>query len=123
MQASGLPCRRVLLVDDNDQVRLALRLVLEGWGHVVEEADDGLDGVRKALDWRPEVAVVDIDMPVLDGYGLARRVRRALGRGVRLIAFTAHDDRERTLASGFDAHLLKPADPERVHHLLFQGAA
>jgi CheY-like chemotaxis protein len=95
--------RRVLLVEDNDPTRLALRLLLEGRGHTVEEADDGLDGVRKALASKPEVILVDIDMPVFDGYGVAWRVREALG-------------------GGFDAHLLKPADPERVCSLV-QGAA
>ena len=113
--------RRVLLVEDNDHTRLALRLMLEGRGHTVEEADDGLDGVRKALASKPEVILVDIDMPIFDGYGVARRVREALGGGVRLIALTGHDQPERALAAGFDAHVLKPADPERVCSLV-QGA-
>jgi CheY-like chemotaxis protein len=114
--------RRILLVEDNDQTREAMRMVLEGFGHVVEEADDGLDGVRKAIAWRPDVVVMDIEMPVFDGYGVARRVRETLGASVRLIALTGHDDRERALAAGFDAHLLKPADPEEVLRLV-QGAA
>jgi CheY-like chemotaxis protein len=113
--------RRVLLVDDNDNLRFALRKVLEGRGHTVEEADDGLEGVRKAVAWKPDVAVVDIEMPVVDGYGLARRVRAALGTGIRLIALTGHEDPERAYAAGFDAWLLKPADPELVHRLV-QGS-
>jgi CheY-like chemotaxis protein len=110
--------RRVLLVEDNDPTRLALRLLLEGRGHTVEEADDGLDGVRKALASKPDVILVDIDMPVFDGYGVAQRVREALGGGVRLIALTGHDQPGRAFAAGFDAHLLKPADPERVCSLV-----
>jgi CheY-like chemotaxis protein len=110
--------RRVLLVDDDDNVRLALRLVLERQGYTVEEADDGLDGLRKAIAWHPDAAVVDIEMPIFDGYGLARRVRKALGADIRLIALTAHDDPARALAAGFDRHLLKPADPEQLHALL-----
>jgi CheY-like chemotaxis protein len=109
---------RVLLVEDDDHTRGALRLALEGWGHSVEEADDGLDGAAKALAWGPDVVLVDLDMPVLDGYGLARRLRNALGQSVRLIALTGHDDRERALAAGFDEHLLKPADPERLRRLV-----
>src|SRR3954451_20078231 len=106
-----MPTRRILLIDDEDDVRLSLRLLLEVSGYEVEEADDGLDGVQKALSWGPDVALVDLDMPVMDGYGLARRVREALGGAIRLIALTGRDDRDRALAAGFDDHLLKPADP------------
>jgi len=114
MTASVPSSRRVLLVEDNEQTREAMRMVLEGSGHIVEEADDGLDGVTKAAAWKPDVVLMDIEMPVFDGYGVARRIRETLGVGVRLIALTGHDDRERALAAGFDAHLLKPADPEEV---------
>jgi CheY-like chemotaxis protein len=117
-----MTARRILLVEDNDSLRSALRLVLEGWGHTVEEADDGLDGVSKAVSWKPDVALVDIEMPVFDGYGVARRVREALGKTIRLIALTGLDEPERIFAAGFDAHLLKPADPERIRRLI-QGAA
>ncbi len=109
---------RILLIDDHDNVRFGLRRLLEAQGHVVQEADDGLDGVRKARVWRPHVAVVDIDMPLLDGYGVARRIRQALGAGVRLVALTGRDNRERALAAGFDVYLRKPAAPERFHQLL-----
>jgi CheY-like chemotaxis protein len=114
--------RRILLVEDNDTLRSALRLVLERWGHTVEEADDGLAGVHKALAWRPDVLVVDIEMPVFDGYGVARRVREGLGDHVRLIALTGLDEPARAFAAGFDAHLLKPADPERFRMVIL-GAA
>jgi two-component system, sensor histidine kinase len=114
--------RRVLLIDGDDDVRRALRRTLEANGHTVREADDGLDGVRKALAWKPDVLVVEIEMPILDGYAVARRVRRELGDAVRLIALTGHNDRERALAAGFDEHVLKPADPERVSRLLGKAA-
>ena len=112
--------RRVLLVEDNESTREALRLVLEGNGYAVEEADDGLDGLRKAIASKPDVVVVDIDMPVFDGYGVARRVREALGRSVRLVALTGHDERERAFAAGFDAHLIKPVDFLDLRRLLSQ---
>ena len=114
MTAGVFSVRRVLLVEDNEQTRESMRMVLEGCGHIVEEADDGLDGVTKAVAWKPDVVLMDIEMPVFDGYGVARRVREALGAAVRLIALTGHDDRERALAAGFDVHLLKPADPEEL---------
>jgi CheY-like chemotaxis protein len=114
---------RVLLIDDHDHVRFGLRRVLEGQGHAVEEADDGLDGVRKALAWRPDVVVADLDMPLLDGYGVARQIRQALGSGVRLVALSGRCERERVLAAGFDAHFLKPADLEGILHLVRGPAA
>jgi CheY-like chemotaxis protein len=111
------PSRRVLVVEDNRDSREMVRVLLEVWGHQVEVARDGVEGVRKALDWLPEVAVVDIGLPLLDGYEVARRVRAALRGQVRLIALTGYgspEDRAQALASGFDAHLVKPADPEEL---------
>jgi CheY-like chemotaxis protein len=111
----------VLLIEDNPDGREMLRLLLELWGHEVRVAADGLLGVQQALAWRPEVAVVDIGLPLLDGYEVARRVRTALGEGVRLIALTAYsrpEDRSQAFAAGFDFHLGKPADPEELSRLL-----
>jgi CheY-like chemotaxis protein len=112
---------RVLLVDDNADGRMILRLLLEYHGHRVEEAADGREGVEKALGWQPEVAVVDIGLPLLNGFEVARRVKAALGRSVTLIALTAYDgpeDVRRALAAGFDHHLTKAADPDRLLRLL-----
>jgi two-component system, sensor histidine kinase len=113
--------RRVLLVEDNPDGRTMLRLLLELYGHIVEEAADGLDGVEKALAWRPEVAVVDIGLPLLDGYEVARRLKAALGGRVVLIALTAYgkpEDIRRAFEAGFDYHLTKPADVEELLRLL-----
>jgi CheY-like chemotaxis protein len=110
--------RRVLLVDDHDHIRYALRCLLEAHGHQVQEADDGLDGVRMARAWKPHAAVVDLDLPLLDGYGVVRQLRDSFGDNIQLIALTGRDDRERALAAGFDAYLRKPATPERVYRLL-----
>ena len=77
--------------------------------------------MAKALTWRPEVAVLDIGLPLLDGYEVARRLRAALAGAVRLIALTGYgtdDDRERAFAAGFDHHLTKPADPEELRQLV-----
>jgi CheY-like chemotaxis protein len=114
--------RRILLVDDNDDSRLSLRCLLEVWGHTVEEADDGLEGAAKALAWKPHVALIDLDMPIVDGFSMARRVRASLGAEVQLIALTGRDVRDRALAAGFDEFLMKPADPGRLAVLLRGGA-
>jgi CheY-like chemotaxis protein len=117
---AGKP-RRVLVVEDNADTRESLRTLLRAWGHEVEVAGDGAEGLAKALGWRPEVAVLDIGMPRLDGYEVARRVRPAVGGEVRLIALTGYgsaEDRERAFAAGFDHHLTKPADLEELRRLV-----
>ena len=117
---AGRP-RRVLVVEDNADTRELLRTMLRGWGHEVEVAGDGAQGLAKALGWRPEVAVLDIGLPRLDGYEVARRVRPAVGGEVRLIALTGYgaaEDRQRAFAAGFDHHLTKPADPEELRRLV-----
>jgi CheY-like chemotaxis protein len=109
----GLPLR-VLVVEDNPDGRETLRLLLELIGHDVVVASDGVDGVEKGLKWHPDVAVIDIGLPRLDGYEVARRLRRELGCGVFLITQTGYgqpEDRRRSLAAGFDVHLTKPVDP------------
>jgi CheY-like chemotaxis protein len=116
---------RVLLVEDNADHRLSLRLLLEAWGYQVEEAADGPQGVQKARDWRPDSAVVDIGLPGFDGYEVARRVRAFDGH-IRLIALTAYggaEDRRRAFQAGFAHHLTKPADPHELQHLLGQATA
>src|SRR5262249_54970115 len=85
---------RVLIVGDNPDGRMILRLLLEHYGHQVEEAADGREGVEKALAWQPEVAFVDIGLPVCDGFEVARQVKAALGGRVVLVALTAYDGPE-----------------------------
>jgi CheY-like chemotaxis protein len=87
--------------------------MLQLHGFQVEEAADGLEGVQKALSWQPDVAVIDIRLPGLNGYEVARQVRAALGGRMRLVALTAYgsdQDKKRAFAAGFDVHLTKPAD-------------
>lgn len=113
--------RRVLLVEDNPDSRDTLRILLEAWGCRVEVAADGAAGLEKAIDWRPDVAVVDIGLPLLDGYGVARGVREALHDGVLLIALTGFaqpDDRRLAFEAGFNVHMAKPADFDLLAQLL-----
>lgn len=112
---------RMLLVEDNADSRELLALLLERLGHRVATADDGLRGVAEALAQRPQVLLVDIGLPGLDGYSVARRVRAELGRSVYLIALTGYgqpEDRRRALEAGFDAHFTKPVDVKAIEQLL-----
>jgi two-component system, sensor histidine kinase len=105
------PPVRILVVEDNPDGRQALRLLLELLGHEVIVAEDGEQGVTRGLAYRPDVALIDIGLPRLDGYEVARRLRRGLGSRVLLIAHTAYgrpQDREEALAAGFDVHFVKP---------------
>lgn len=113
--------RRVLLVEDNPDGRATLQILLNSWGHQVEVAEDGRVGVEKALAWHPEVAVVDIGLPFLDGHEVARHIRAAFGENVFLIALTAFGqprDRQRAMESGFDTFLTKPADLDELARLV-----
>jgi signal transduction histidine kinase/CheY-like chemotaxis protein len=114
---SRTPKRRVLIVEDIADSRKALRVLLQLCGHVVEVAEDGLEGVEKAVRTRPEIALVDIGLPKLDGYQVAREIRSSLGASIRLIALTGYgqpDDQQRALEAGFDLHLTKPVDPQHL---------
>lgn len=105
--------RHILLVEDNPDGRESLRLLLSMLGHRVDVAVDGVEGVTKALRLHPDLALIDIGLPRLDGYQVARRIRALLGRNIILIAYTAYDsldDRERVAEAGFDAHLVKPVE-------------
>jgi signal transduction histidine kinase len=115
------PSRRVLIVEDNKDARLVMRRLLKLWGHQVETADDGAHGVEAALAVRPEVAIVDIGLPGLDGYVVARKLRDAFGDQIYLIALTGYgqpEDRARAQSAGFDAHLVKPVDLQQLARLL-----
>jgi CheY-like chemotaxis protein len=111
----------ILLIEDHADARDALRVLLELEGHTVEVAAAGPEGLEIALVKRPEVALVDIGLPGVDGYEVARRMR-ALGlEGTVLIALTGYsqpEDRRRAAEAGFDAHLVKPVDPAELTRLL-----
>jgi signal transduction histidine kinase/CheY-like chemotaxis protein len=119
------PSRRILLVEDNADAREALALLLESWGHRVEQAADGLTGLRDARANPPEVALIDVGLPGMDGYALAREIRaEPRCRGVRLIALTGYSrtrDRQRGHEAGFDSYLVKPVDPAHLRAELAAG--
>lgn len=106
-------CHHVLIVEDNHDGRETLRILLELLGYRVDVASDGAEGVRKALAGHPEVVLIDIGLPRLNGYQVARQLRAALGPDTLLIAQTGYnqpEDRRRALEAGFDVHLCKPVD-------------
>jgi CheY-like chemotaxis protein len=122
--ASTGTARHVLVIEDNADAREMLRMALELDGHRVETAEDGTSGVEAALRSTPDVVLVDIGLPGLDGYAVARRLRAALGQRVTLVALTGYgqtEDRRRTAEAGFDAHLVKPVDPDVLTRALAAG--
>jgi len=116
--------RHILVIEDNPDAREMLRVTLEVDGHRVEVAEDGARGVEMARSSRPEVVLVDIGLPGLDGYEVAKQVRALFGRHVRLIAVTGYgrpEDHRRTEEAGFDAHLTKPVSPQQISEVLEGG--
>jgi signal transduction histidine kinase/ActR/RegA family two-component response regulator len=116
--------RHVLVIEDNADAREMLRMALELDGHRVETAPDGVSGVEVALRTTPDLVLIDIGLPELDGYAVARRLRASLGQRVTLVALTGYgqsEDRRRTSEAGFDAHLVKPVDPDVLSRALATG--
>jgi CheY-like chemotaxis protein len=135
--------RRVLIVEDNRDAREMFRIMLELDGHQVLEAEEGCAGLHLLRTESPDVAFIDVGLPGLDGYEIARRFRcesegtsadratagtvgaaaagRARGRRVLLVALTGYgtpDALERSRRAGFDHHLIKPVNPEALYNLL-----
>ncbi|HKY93415.1 MAG TPA: response regulator, partial [Nevskiaceae bacterium] len=101
---------RILLVEDNADARESLHILLEMLGHDVHEAADGRSGVEMTLRLKPDIALIDIGLPELDGYEVARALR-AQGASLRLVAVTGYgqpDDVQKARQAGFDRHLVKP---------------
>lgn len=120
------PGRRVLVVDDSKDSADSLALLLKARGHEVRTAYDGEAAIAAAAEFRPEVMLLDIGMPGLDGFEVCRRIRGApWGRAVVVLALTGWggaDDRRRTEEAGFDGHLVKPVDPAALSRALVQQA-
>ena len=113
---------RVLVVEDDGDSREGLRSLLEVWGHEVHVAEDGIRGVEEALARRPDVALIDVGLPGMDGYQVATRLSEVLGDGsIFLIALTGYaqpEDRQRAYDAGFHAHLSKPINYAKLSSLL-----
>lgn len=117
---------RVLVVDDYEDSVEMLSLLLQRWGYEVQTAFDGQAGLDLMARWWPDVALLDIGMPVMDGYEVARRIRQmSLPEGASsqpyLVALTGYGNEEavrRARDAGFDSHLLKPIDSSRLQKML-----
>lgn len=103
------------MVEDHEDSRVVLALWLEIEGHTVEASGDGLSALAVARARPPAIAIIDIGIPGLNGWEVAKRLREAFGPRIGLIALTsleAAEDRARSLQAGFDVHLVKPAKGE-----------
>jgi CheY-like chemotaxis protein len=109
-------------VDDNHDSADSLAMVLRLSGHDVHTAYDGLDAVADAARLQPDVILLDIGLPGLNGYDAGRRIREQRGdKKLLLVALTGwgqSDDKNRSLAAGFDFHLIKPVDPSALGKML-----
>jgi CheY-like chemotaxis protein/two-component sensor histidine kinase len=121
------PPVRILAVDDNEDVVESLALLLRMYGHEVETARDGLEALAAAERFNPDLVLLDLGMPGLDGYGACKRLReQPWSRDMTIVALTGWGqdaDRLRTTAAGFDDHLVKPVDPAALCRLLAQVGA
>ena len=106
--------KRILYIEDNPENRLLMRRVLMAEGYIVEEASDGNSGLQKASESPPDLILMDINLPEIDGYEVTARLKQLPNMaGVPIIAVTANvmkGDREKTLAAGCDGYIQKPID-------------
>ncbi|HKQ30060.1 MAG TPA: ATP-binding protein, partial [Burkholderiales bacterium] len=113
---------RILVVDDNKEAALSLTLMLQLMGNDAQSAYDGAEAVKVAELYRPDIVLMDIAMPKLNGYAAARLIReQSWGKGVALVAVTGWGqevDRKTSQESGFDHHLVKPVEPQDLEKLL-----
>jgi CheY-like chemotaxis protein len=118
--------RRVLLIEDNVDAAETMQMLLELYGHSVQVAHSGRQGVEVARTWAPDVVVSDLGLPGdLDGFAVARTLR-ASGWGGLLVALSGYgqaQDRERSRAAGFDGHLVKPVEVQVLNDLIARAGA
>ena len=114
MTDSKGPPRRVLIVDDNEDAANSLAMILELGGHETASVYTAVDALQRAAAFRPDVVLLDIGLPGMDGYEVAQKMRELPGlRDIRLVAVTGYgrsDDRRRARDAGFDDHLTKPVE-------------
>ena len=119
--AQGM-AKRILLADDNVDYAASMALILEAMGHDVRVANDGEQAVALAQIFSPQIAFLDIGLPTLSGYALARRLRTLPEtRKCILVAVTGwgqEDDKRNAREAGFDHHLVKPVEPEQMHSIV-----
>jgi CheY-like chemotaxis protein len=114
--------RRILIADDNRDFALSLAVMLKLMGNVTQTAHDGLEAVEAAAAFHPDVILLDIGMPRLNGYDAARRIRsEPWGKSILMVAITGwgqDEDMRQSHEAGFDHHLVKPVEPATLEKLL-----
>jgi PAS domain S-box-containing protein len=114
--------RRILVVDDNKDSAISLGMLLTLMGNVTRTAHDGLEAFDVASEFRPDLVLLDIGMPKLNGYDTCRKMRaEEWAKGITIVALTGwgqEEDRRRSAEAGFDHHMIKPVDPEALQRLL-----
>ena len=113
--------RKVLVVDDNEDARVLLAEALADLGHDVQSASDGPSALEMVKQFKPDVAVLDIGLPVMDGYQLGGKLREELGQALRLYALTGYgqpNDRDRSAQAGFSGHFVKPISIDALHEVI-----
>jgi DNA-binding response OmpR family regulator len=126
MPSEIAPKKRILVVDDNEDAADSLATLLDVLGYDVRVAYDGPEAIEAADQFRPVAGLLDIGLPRLSGYDIARHIRATRGNEVVLVAITGwgqEDDRRRAREAGFDHHFTKPADFERLVTLVGQELA
>ena len=123
IRAAQRPARplRIAIVEDNVDAAVMFKMLLEREGCEVTIANDGESGLRLLEQWSPEIALVDLGLPVLDGFSLARAVRKAGGKSPVLVAVSGYghaEDKARARAAGFDEHMTKPVSMQQLWDLL-----
>jgi signal transduction histidine kinase/ActR/RegA family two-component response regulator len=116
--------RRVLVIDDNPAAALAIERLVKALGGECRVAHDGVSGLDHIRQLRPDIVILDIGMPKVDGYETCRRIREEFGSDVVIVALTGwgqERDKQKAMRAGFDAHLIKPPDPEILEELLATG--
>ena len=114
-------CRHVLIVEDNVDQAQTLRMFLSMKGHRLEIASTGPAAIDVARRFRPDVVLLDLGLPGIDGFEVARQIKNQYGDAVRIIAVSAYaseSDRQQSLEAGCELHLVKPADPRFIESLL-----
>jgi CheY-like chemotaxis protein len=113
---------RVLVVDDNVDAAVSLGMLLKLGGQDVRVAYDGPSALRQAMEFRPQLVLLDIGMPGMDGYEVCRRIRRESSlEKIKVVALTGwgqDEDRRRSHEAGFDHHIVKPVEPGALQRLL-----
>jgi CheY-like chemotaxis protein len=119
--STATSCRRILVVDDNRDITCSFEILLDLWGHKVQTAFDGPTALEIVRTFQPEIALLDIGLPGMNGYEIARRLRAEYGQRIKLIALTGYgqeQDKVHAKEAGFNHHLTKPPSLETLKDLL-----